>query len=615
MCRYLATGSCAAIRRAVWIFSVLLVLPGGMLSAATPADTSAPTSEELVREALRSELQGNAPERTRLLEAALARDPDCGPARWQLGFVRVGDKWFPAGETPADPAKDKLLNAYRVKRDAMIDTADNHRDLAIWCHRRKLDEHSRVHWAKVLEFDAMNAEALQALGLQDYNGQLMTRAQIEREKKRAIEERSAAEKWQAQARKWRKMLESGSDEQHEKALTEIAAVTDPMAIDALTSLSSASSGEDRRELSKLVLTVIGTIKHPTATNLLLRTALGGGAPEMRSLAMEQLKKRPMHAYVPQLLAEMPGTVKTQWQIFLMPNGSVAHFHTIAMEGRQADVITTNESIVSPDLNTVATTTPAALRNAQRSVVQLETAAASVRQATERKRQQVLNVLEQTTGFKDLTDPAQWNKQLNDYYGWYTPMEPPKPVSYERTYQQSATFRASPDTETTLATMPPTPPPSLLSRNSCFPAGTLVTTDHGAVRIEQIKIGDYVLAQDLTSGELAYRSVQTITLNPPRQLVKINTPGESLVATPGHPFWVAGEGWCVARHLKPGQQVHSLNGAVKVESIEDAPEREVYNLVVSDAHNYFVGNAGLLVHDNSPLVEDAMVLPGLRDSER
>ena len=39
--------------------------------------------------------------------------------------------------------------------------------------------------------------------------------------------------------------------------------------------------------------------------------------------------------------------------------------------------------------------------------------------------------------------------------------------------------------------------------------------------------------------------------------------------------------------------------------------EAYNLVVSDFDTYFVGQQRLLVHDNLPLEETAVVVPGLR----
>jgi hypothetical protein len=48
----------------------------------------------------------------------------------------------------------------------------------------------------------------------------------------------------------------------------------------------------------------------------------------------------------------------------------------------------------------------------------------------------------------------------------------------------------------------------------------------------------------------------------------------------------------------------------VDAIDDEKPAEAYNLVVSGYHNYFVGEAGLLVHDNAPLGDVTETVPGL-----
>jgi len=88
-------------------------------------------------------------------------------------------------------------------------------------------------------------------------------------------------------------------------------------------------------------------------------------------------------------------------------------------------------------------------------------------------------------------------------------------------------------------------------------------------------------------------------------------GDTLHATAGHPFWVVGQGWRSAKFLKVDDIVHGRNGAVRVEDVAEDRPVEVYNLVVSDYHNYFVGEQQVLVHDNSPLVGFGMAVPGLK----
>jgi len=158
-------------------------------------------------------------------------------------------------------------------------------------------------------------------------------------------------------------------------------------------------------------------------------------------------------------------------------------------------------------------------------------------------------------------------------------------------------------------MPPArsnlPPP-----HSCFGAGTPVLTSHGLRPIETLESGDLVLAQHPQSGALAYKAVQQRTLRPSKKLLMLTAGTDTLETTGGHPFWSEGEGWCVVKQLRPGQYLHGVNGPVSVAAYENAQPKEVYNLVVSDWHTFFVGQQGLLVHDNSPIEEVSTVVPGL-----
>ena len=101
---------------------------------------------------LRSEFKGPSVCKS-LLDETLKLDPDFAPARWQLGFVRLNDQWLTQDEAAASAKNDPALAAYRKLREQLIDTADNHREMAVWCRRNKLSSEERVHWAKVLEFE------------------------------------------------------------------------------------------------------------------------------------------------------------------------------------------------------------------------------------------------------------------------------------------------------------------------------------------------------------------------------------------------------------------------------------------------------------------------------
>ena len=62
---------------------------------------------------------------------------------------------------------------------------------------------------------------------------------------------------------------------------------------------------------------------------------------------------------------------------------------------------------------------------------------------------------------------------------------------------------------------------------------------------------------------------------------------------------------MARDLKEGDWIRTLNGAVNVRAIEDGRTVPVYNLDVADDADFFIGQTGVLAHDNT--------LPNLRET--
>ncbi len=86
-----------------------------------------------------------------------------------------------------------------------------------------------------------------------------------------------------------------------------------------------------------------------------------------------------------------------------------------------------------------------------------------------------------------------------------------------------------------------------------------------------------------------------------------------MATGIHRFWKAGKGWTMARDLKAGDPVRTLGGVATVASVVADKTQPVFNLEVADGHDFFVGRAAALVHDNSlveatPAPFDAAVSP-------
>jgi RHS repeat-associated protein len=138
---------------------------------------------------------------------------------------------------------------------------------------------------------------------------------------------------------------------------------------------------------------------------------------------------------------------------------------------------------------------------------------------------------------------------------------------------------------------------------CFEAGTSIDTPDGPVSIEDIEAGDEVLSRNEATGAIeAHRVAQTFehTADTVVEVHLASAAGvETIVATPEHPFRVQRGGWVGAGELRAGDEVVSEDGegAVVVNVLGRTEPTLVYNFEVEGAHTYFVGDVGVLVHND------------------
>ncbi|MFE3470853.1 polymorphic toxin-type HINT domain-containing protein [Streptomyces bacillaris] len=148
---------------------------------------------------------------------------------------------------------------------------------------------------------------------------------------------------------------------------------------------------------------------------------------------------------------------------------------------------------------------------------------------------------------------------------------------------------------------------LLSDCECFLAGVEVQMADGSTKaIEDVEVGDEVLATDPETGETGARQVTRLIRTENDKYfntLSIATEDgvEELTATHEHPFWSPSEhDWIVARDLAPGMTLRTDTGAtVIVTGNKDFTERaRTYNLTVDDLHTYYVlaGGTPVLVHN-------------------
>ncbi|MNO24972.1 Hint module [compost metagenome] len=134
--------------------------------------------------------------------------------------------------------------------------------------------------------------------------------------------------------------------------------------------------------------------------------------------------------------------------------------------------------------------------------------------------------------------------------------------------------------------------------NCFTAGTKVQTDEGEKPIEEIEVGDRVLAKSDETGEQAYKEVVGLFQKQADEIYYVHIGDEIIEVTGEHPFWLNGKGWTLVKDLKVGDLLVSSDGTtLPIDQIEKEPrEATVYNFEVADFNSYFVSNLGIWVHN-------------------
>ena len=199
----------------------------------------------------------------------------------------------------------------------------------------------------------------------------------------------------------------------------------------------------------------------------------------------------------------------------------------------------------------------------------------------------------------------------------------------------------------------------MGKTCCFVAGTLVLTSNGHANIEDLEVGDKVLAQNTATGEVAYKPIteRFVEKNRPIYEIKVvNAQGEitAMETTDDHPFYVLRDAqnpyvktdavhgqsslqttqaeagnWKLSKDLMAGDRIRThdvamqnadssdptatitaaTNTAIKSTAGETQNQEVVvlssqftgnydltFNLSVADFHTYFVTGQNVLVHN-------------------
>ena len=621
-------------RNLLLVLIILCVLGRRAIGAGT--ETSKAEADRLVATAVQAELSGDLTRSFTLLHEAVRIDPDNRLARWQLGEIQLDNKWVTAEEAQRRASVDPRQVEYRERRKEAGQSPQGQLALARWCRKNRLNEEAQFHWTNVLIFEPSNSEALHALDMRWQKGRLVSRVQTAQQMERAKEVKRAAERWNSKIVKWRRAVSGRDLAVRDAALDEIRNIN---GLDAIPSLEEVTLGRDAHELDQAdeclqiglaFIEALSKLPAQQSTETLARHAVFSPGEKARTAATEKLKPREKHAYIPMLLAGLGMPFESSYSVMTGPDGSVHYLHSLYREGADVDwAFDSRRAAIQRDLggrhytfntntNTIEIGPPTGnlpneIAKKQRVASQYNSryviAAASTESKVAMTNQQIetinsliLPVLTATTG-KDLGDNPKawwdWWREENEYY-----TSGDHPVDRYYYWGTDTTYTYGYPTYDVLY------PPGTRRATSCFAKGTPVWTKTGIRPIETLDLGDLVLAQDVDSGELKYQPVVARTVRPPSPIVKISFAKEEVLATKGHPFWVMGGGWRMAKEVGNGDVLRGVSGSTTIRKVETAGAAEAYNLIVADFNTYFVGESGILVHDNTPRTPTQTVFPGI-----
>jgi hypothetical protein len=585
----------------VLVVGISAVKVNGETKAASHA-----VAQRLVSEALNREVYGDSNDRERLLQQALANYPGLAAAHWHLGHVNVKGNWLTYEEAATQSQLQPQLEEYRQRRSSCADTVAGQLALADWCRRNKLTDQERAHLSRVVELSPDHLAARQRLGHLLVNGEWLTADQRRENAQQAAFERKALGEWQPEMREIARGLVRGPL-QRAAAELRLRGIADAAAIPAMELVISPIGEDDAR----LVVEVIAAMNQHEASVALARQAVYSPYDAVRQLACEKLNSRPREQFVPQLLASLKTPVISRSQIYRGRGGSLVCQHVLAREGQsRSDVAVLEREYqrIARNDGSREDSLARALGDAQRTTLARDIAISRENTETMALNMRVMHVLEESTNTILPPTPQNWWTWWNQENEVFVATDKPVRQSYQREeiaiVDRSFGPSGSSDPPSTQVTAPPA------TTMDCLAAGTKVWTEIGPLSIEEIRIGDRVLAQNPESGELAYKPVVGTTIRPASKLVRIHVGQSSITTSGGHLYWVAGEGWRKARQLQSGHEIHSVRGTVRVSSVESAEVAPTYNLIVADFPTYFVGEGLIFCHDNTVSQPTNSLVPGL-----
>lgn len=597
-----------------WLPAVVFVLfaifpPEG--GAASKTDSKEGQEKRLLQRVLQLELQGQSFDRAQRLNLLLQRNSDFAPAYWQSGYVRLENQWIPFDEVPAYYSRNALLAEYRRLRATTAETAEGHWKLGQWCRRHQLAERSRAHFTAVLERNPNHLQARKALGFTRIGPYWISKTDSERNRQKARQLARDFQRWRPRIESLLRGLTSGSTGRYQKAVQQLQAIHNPEAIPIIEWML----GYHNPQLALVVIDYLDRQPSQAATLSLTRLAMASEWPTIRKTAAEKLKTRKPEHFVPQVLSLTSTPIQSRRQLYVNRFGELFYTHLAYWETqkmKRANISRTEHSawllpisLVGAHLDrppirrssAIPLRTPITQRRdleksqaVREQQIRESLTISHLNDLIQKRNQRVCHLISIIADRPLCGDPKALWKWWDQYIEVYNPENKPVLVVWKKLHIVHVT--------------------PVITTCSCLVAGTPVWTDRGPVAIEKIRIGDLVLSKDARTGELAYKPVLKTTIRPRTPLLQLQIGGRTVSLTGGHPFWITGKGWTKARDIEAGMTMHDVRGVTEVRPVGLAKPQKTYNLIVADFHTYFVSEAKVLSHDNTPIEPVDALVPGL-----
>jgi hypothetical protein len=523
--------------------------------------------------------------------------------------VKVHNKTIALADVAAQSLADPRQKKYRELREATADSPDANRDLALWCRKQHFTEEEQLHWRLWLRQHPGDTEAIKALHLKNYRGLLLTNEQIEEAKKQQEKIDAAAREWTPKLKRLKQAIEHGDADERQAALVELRAINDPAVIPSLEEVFSVETG-----IGVEVVKTLAKMPGDEAAALLARFAVASPNDSAREAATEALRDQPYEKYVPMLIPHLAAPIemgvetsvlpgwqeykKVEWREYTggvswsLPHQFRLRSKYVPSDGWLWKLDTTRKSgvMLTADIPNRLQHNYVLTRESEDPKRPYEKAGAIIENPRDKKskkgNESIDDIKERVK--RANAKQAELNRKihnaLNAATGANIPPEKPGSSEFEDVKPKLwwNWWRARSRTD------------------RYFSKGTKVWTPDGPVPIEKILVGDRVLTRDLATRDLTFELVMC-TDTQPGSTMRGTTVGTKLFASTGEQqFFTADKGWQKAADLTAGQKLETLTGPQPIAATADAGASEQFGIIVDGVPTFFIGDAGVLVHDATPL---------------